>query len=121
MTDVFNIPKAGEEICDFCSSPEIKWRYPTKSFEYPSGPGFEKTGSHGDWAACDICHDFIESGDWDGLADWSLQTMLGRKALGFAALTKDEIQLIRGMLVELHKRFREHRMGDALRAYYGRA
>jgi len=119
MPDTLIAREAGDEICDFCSSPEIRWRFPCESFEYPAGPGFEKTGSHGDWAACQMCHNFIVSGDWDALADHTLETLLVKHP-EFKMLTGDELQIVRRMMFQLHKRFKTHRMGDPLRIY-GRA
>ncbi len=62
-------------ICDFCSSPDVKWRYPAKTFlayvtDLVAGE------SLGDWAACTKCHDLIERDDRAGLAAWSIESLI---------------------------------------------
>jgi len=66
MTDV---------ICDFCSTPEVNWRYPCDNFTIflilQKGNGQTNRvswSSTGDWKACADCSHLIEAGDWDGLA-----------------------------------------------------
>jgi len=57
-------------ICDFCSSPDIHWRYEANNF-------LEVTtmwGSAGDWAACNECHALIEADDRTGLTNRSVDT-----------------------------------------------
>jgi len=72
--------------CDFCSSTEIRWRYPTQSFS--PGLGYESVG---DFAACDACHDLIEKDDREGLLTRSVETMpilpLPREFAEFAVRT----------------------------------
>jgi len=50
----------GTPICDFCSSPDVRWRYHSSDFEM----GLMLLG---DWAACDVCHNYIQNNDWIGL------------------------------------------------------
>lgn len=56
-------PKA--MICDFCSDPNVRWGYPANDYLSEVCP---VANSIGGWAACQECHDFIEAGDWAGLA-----------------------------------------------------
>lgn len=64
--------KPGEEVCDFCSNPEVRWSYPAHGTyigdEIPTPGGPLLVGSPDDWAACDQCHRRIERGDRAGLA-----------------------------------------------------
>lgn len=72
------IPSEGQEVvgvCDFCSQPGPRWRYPAKSFESHS------YGSISDWAACDTCHQFIEAGNYKALARRAADAMLTTKPL----------------------------------------
>ena len=61
-------------ICDFCSTQPVTWSYPARSFiaYVVGGIGGESVGS---WAACEICHLLIESGDTDALADRAAETL----------------------------------------------
>lgn len=44
-----------EALCDFCLSPEFRWRYFTAIFTLPAeGPLSEYTDD-GEWSACDEC------------------------------------------------------------------
>lgn len=64
-------------LCDFCSSVKVRWTY----HAHDTGPVGElqingllhiNLSSGGNWAACDPCHDRIETEDWDGLVDRSI-------------------------------------------------
>lgn len=44
-------------ICDFCVARPAGWTHPAKDFVMPSGDR-----SVGSWAACDDCHELVESG-----------------------------------------------------------
>lgn len=71
--------KPGEEVCDFCSDPDVKWRYPCYSHVglVTDLPGLQLLDqSVGDWAACDTCHDLIERSDRDALAKRTIDGML---------------------------------------------
>lgn len=57
-------------ICDFCASPDVRWRYRSEDFrsaivavDASSNISVSSAGSRGDWAACPACHALIESGD----------------------------------------------------------
>lgn len=98
-------------VCDFCSTPDGAWRYPTQTFETedvnasengePYGPITPR--SVGDWMACDVCHDDIEANRWDALAKRSLR---GQPAF----LRREAMPRIR----TLHRTFVAHRTGPAL-------
>jgi hypothetical protein len=62
-------------ICDFCSGPHVVWRYPAESFIAYVMAGVVGQ-SVGDWAACSICHDLIETGNRRALLERSLQTLI---------------------------------------------
>lgn len=95
-------------ICDFCSTQPVTWSYPARSFiaYVVGGIGGESVGS---WAACEICHLLIESGDTEALADRAVETLSVRhpeiKALGKELLQEMKI---------LHRSFLDHRVGSAL-------
>lgn len=59
-------------MCDFCTSPEIAWTYPTRDLSSTVPlPGKNATvtiNSTGGWAACKSCRDLIEAGDREALA-----------------------------------------------------
>jgi hypothetical protein len=65
------VVQTSEVICDFCSSPDVRWSYTAEDFVIVE-PRIE-WGSRGGWAACDTCHDFIEKGDREGLAKHSME------------------------------------------------
>ena len=94
-------------ICDFCSRSRVAWRYPARSFVayVIASIGGESVG---DWAACDECHDLIESGDSKGLKERSLNALIGRHP---------EMASVRDSLAEhlaaLHMLFFENRTGAA--------
>jgi len=49
--------------CDFCSTPDPIWQYPSQNFIAVSG-GY----STGEWIACENCHKYIEGKEWELLA-----------------------------------------------------
>lgn len=64
----------GDIVCDFCSTPMVKWLYeivPDGSYSVTMVSETE-TETHGDgdgkWAACPDCHAMISGGQWDILA-----------------------------------------------------
>lgn len=69
-------------ICDFCSSPDVRWRYHCESFtlliHMLHANGEDDISfpweSIGDWGACETCAAFIEADDWDKLAAHSMAT-----------------------------------------------
>lgn len=74
-----------ETKCDFCFEENPQWIQPARSFGIAALniiPGLvEKEGehgSHGDWAACDTCADFLNRGDWRGLRRRALNAYMAR-------------------------------------------
>jgi DNA-directed RNA polymerase subunit RPC12/RpoP len=59
-------------VCDFCSDTRSEselWTYYCEDFQYPVHiVGIPDGGSKGAWAACDTCHELIESNDRRALA-----------------------------------------------------
>ena len=62
-------------ICDFCSAPDVAWRYPAQTFvAYIVADVVGQ--SVGDWAACRICHGLIEARNRSGLLDRTICSFL---------------------------------------------
>jgi hypothetical protein len=111
-----------QPVCDFCSEPLPLngecWTFPCKSFEYPfmlieSGPtemNVQTEGSADDWAACDDCHDLIESGDRVALATRSVDKDIERNPAAAS-----ERHMLIGMTRAMHNKFFDNRNGDAFR------
>ncbi|MCW5979600.1 MAG: hypothetical protein KIT09_16095 [Bryobacteraceae bacterium] len=94
-------------ICDFCSEPNVAWRYPAQSFlAYVIAGVFGE--SVGDWAACRTCHELIETGDQSGLLERSLGTLL-EKNPGMRPAEEE----LRRQLADFHRMFFSHRTGAA--------
>ncbi len=93
-------------ICDFCSSTPVTWSYPAKTHESFAMEGL-RGESVGDWAACDICHEYIESDNWQALLDRSCATfVLQHPNISDRFLRED--------LKSFHNLFRMHRTGPAV-------
>jgi hypothetical protein len=96
--------------CDFCSSPTVRWSYPTTNFagvNVRAPDGFIWVSeSVGGWAACDICHEMIERGERESLAERSVSTLIetNQELRGSEITLKDEIRL-------LHAKFFAFRTG----------
>lgn len=84
-------------ICDFCSYPHVTWTYPCRDHRRATtrniAVGIEADGSsevvsdltldgiqHGGWAACNVCHAFIERGDRIRLAKRSARKLIDKLA-----------------------------------------
>ncbi len=69
-------------ICDFCSSPDVRWRYPARdhdcwavlSLDEENNLESKTARSVGAWAACEECSKLIEAGDKAGLLRRSVET-----------------------------------------------
>ncbi len=94
-------------LCDFCSAPNPGWKYPARSFIGYEGDGVAGE-SLGDWAACEVCHQFIESGDRGGLTERSAATLIVIGP-GLAVIREELV----AELSTLHVRFFENRTGPA--------
>lgn len=57
----------GGPVCDFCISPNRRWRYRTSRFHLPAEDGFQSYTDDGEWAACDSCKDDMEAGAFDAI------------------------------------------------------
>ncbi len=94
-------------ICDFCSEPQVAWRYPVRSFLAYAVAGVIGQ-SVGDWAACTTCHDLIEIGDRAGLSERSLRTLLeGNPDMRLAEVDLHE------QIAQFHGMFFANRLGTA--------
>lgn len=80
-------------ICDFCSSPDVAFVYPARTFAAYVFDGIVGE-SVGDWAACSTCHGLIESDRQADLVERSLVTLLERQPeMKFAELElRDQIR-----------------------------
>lgn len=99
-------------ICDFCSSPDVRWIYPADSFDIrmkhePTGGLFEARSELA-WTACDECSTLIEDNDWVKLTK--------RSADKFCLMTGNPpehiIQATTKFLAVVHREFRIHRRGE---------
>jgi hypothetical protein len=96
-------------LCDFCSAPSPAWRYPARTFLAYCIPNIAGE-SVGDWAACDSCHDLIESDDKRGLAKRSLDELISKHAE-----SREAAAVLYEELAGLHQKFFEHRTGAAVK------
>ena len=95
-------------MCDFCSEPNVAWRYPAQSFLAYAVAGFVGQ-SVGDWAACSICHRLIEAGDRTGLLERSLRTLLEKNP----DMREAEAEF-RDQISVFHRMFFKHQTGAPL-------
>ena len=95
-------------ICDFCSAPNVAWRYPAQSFLAYAIAGVVGQ-SVGDWAACRTCHELIEAGDRRGLLERSLGTLLEKNP----EMRPAESEL-RSQIAHFHRLFYDNQIGSAL-------
>jgi hypothetical protein len=73
--EVSTLAPEGEARCDFCSSKDPRWEHrceDNSTVMLALGGGRTTAvigqGSHGSWAACDVCHRLIEANKRDRLA-----------------------------------------------------
>jgi hypothetical protein len=97
-----------KSICDFCSSPNVAWVYPARTFAAYVFEGIVGE-SVGDWAACPICHGLIESGRNAELTERSLTTLLERQP----EMKGAEAEL-RNQIRGFHTMFFRNRVGTAM-------
>lgn len=91
-------------VCDFCSEPGPRWRYPAESFEENLTPCLG-IGSVADWGACDTCHLLIQNEDWRGLADRFIECE-------YSNISRDYRRVLRKQILEFHQKFRKSRSGE---------
>lgn len=95
-------------ICDFCSSPDVAFVYPARTFAAYVFDGIVGE-SVGDWAACPTCHGLIESDRQADLVERSLVTLLERQPeMKFA-----EVEL-RDQIRSFHAMFFCNRLGPSM-------
>jgi hypothetical protein len=94
-------------ICDFCSEPDVDWRYPARTFIAYVVAGFVGQ-SVGDWAACTVCHALIEAGDRTGLLERSLSRLLEKNPE-----MRSDGAALREELAVVHRMFFAHQSVDA--------
>lgn len=97
-----------KSICDFCSSPNVTWVYPARTFAAYVFEGIVGE-SVGDWAACPICHGLIESDRHLELTERSLATLLERQP----EMRSAEHEL-RSQIRSFHTMFFRNRLGSAM-------
>lgn len=92
-------------MCDFCSEHDVVWRYPAQNFIAYAVAGVVGQ-SVGDWAACTVCHAFIERGDHNALLERSVSRLLEKHP----DMRPDETD-VREHLAEIHRMFFAHQAG----------
>lgn len=112
-------------VCDFCSSPDVQWSYPARSFRHErhltayavdltdasiESQNIDLTaGSIGNWAACPACHALIERQDRKRLVLRSAKRMLRKHPMQMTLRTA--MDLIR----PLQDQFWDNRTGQPTR------
>ena len=98
--------------CDFCDSREPLWRYPCSPFvvtivlsDLDGNPTDIPWGSGGDWAACVICHELIDQGAWQELAERGVRTNPMLQSLDGLISSDELVEAVKAM----HKEFRLRR------------
>jgi len=92
-------------LCDFCSEPNVVFRYPARNFVAYVAAGV--TGeSVGDWAACTICHELIQAGDRCGLSERSLRTLVEKHPE-----MRDVEEELGAQISDFHRKFFASRSG----------
>jgi hypothetical protein len=95
-------------VCDFCSSPDPRWSYPTASFVFRTE--LIDHASDGAWAACDACRSLIECNDHAGLTDRSLTAW---RSVMVDDVAPEEEAMLHQMLAALHEAFWRERLGPS--------
>lgn len=104
-----------EPMCDFCSSPDVRWAFPSRDFslEVPVKPRLSLDwGSHGSWAACPACHAIIVRSDRERLA-----VRAAKRSIRRAAREGDPappLSTLLSVIRRLHDKFWSNRNGDPL-------
>lgn len=92
-------------LCDFCSDPGPRWRYPCADFvsKSTSLPGVVTQESKGDWAACTTCSELIEHDRWHVLAFRAAAKL-------YENMPHIPFDKLAGSMYELHMEFRRARL-----------
>ena len=68
MTErVIEVRVSESPVCDFCSDPDPRYLEDARTFTATEIEGELYTRSTGAWAACAVCHRFVQSRDWKAL------------------------------------------------------
>lgn len=67
----------GHYVCDFCLASDPAWAFPCGPMEIVGNVLMD--ASDDQWLTCDRCHDFIEEGDIEGLAQYAVKAQSGKK------------------------------------------
>jgi hypothetical protein len=108
-------PDPGGEVCDFCFGP-VMWRYPCESFVGPTAENEKQLWiqeSVGAWAACDICHQLIETDRRMELAERSYNSANAPEGWDQIKRIIPKRELI-GHFRVLHDQFFYWRRGEAI-------
>lgn len=93
-------------VCDFCAAPGPRWTYGCLPFNYEG----INAGSADDWAACDRCHDLVEAGEWDELAERGQAGMTFHTGI---TISSRQLSFMRDKVRAMHQQFVAHRTGPA--------
>jgi hypothetical protein len=98
-------------ICDFCSSPNVVYRYPCydDSVIVESNGFALGIGSLGDWVSCEHCADIIDTGNRSMLVDRSVDSFIVEH--GTCNLSCAEIEY---MVTGIHSMFWSMRHGQKI-------
>lgn len=103
---------SNEEICDFCSSPELFYGYLASDFIAAEvavpDVGIFVLNSLGAWLACRECTRLIEDEKWEELLQRSFRTFCETHGAELIMTAEDESG-IREFLRQVHARFRKCR------------
>lgn len=119
-------------LCDFCSYPHVEWSYPcrdhkravtqTLAFAIRADDSAELVEDmvidgwqHGGWAACNVCHAFIERGNRDKLAARSARRIVQKLAKNTPPIIYPYAIALRTVR-EFHDDFWANRTGPAVKA-----
>jgi hypothetical protein len=98
-------------VCDFCKSPEVKWRYPCKDFEMPA----HMWKNVGHWAACEPCHAIIEAGNVYTLAALITAREIDEHKKDIPTEFLEETMVwMYASLIELYLKFQMNRTGPCV-------
>jgi hypothetical protein len=100
-------------ICDFCSSPDVGWRYEAADFVASVEAGFTHE-SVGAWAACNACKVLIERGDREGLTRRSFDALRYQHP-ELEVLPEQRLLDLKNYLAEIHTMFFRFKVGSCSR------
>ena len=104
-------------VCDFCLDRHPTWNFGCENFmdaqSITPDPSQDLAASMGDWAACDACKQLVVAGNWNGLADRSIQGHIRNnpEAAAVYAAAPSVMMMNRMGMMNLHQQFNEARTG----------